>query len=118
RNIAGRLAASGGMANVDGVAQTEMLDDRGHVSGIMIHVVAIADLRRPAVAAPVMSNCAVAPFDKVQQLRVPVVGAQWPAVVEDDRLPRAPVLVENIDAIFGSDRAHSDLSIWSEWRFG
>ena len=66
--------------------QVEMLDDRGGVGGVVVHVVAVADLARPAMAAPVMGDDAVALLEEVEHLRVPVVGAQRPAVMEDDRL--------------------------------
>ncbi len=90
-----------------------MRDDRGSVGGVVVHVVAVADLCRPAMAASVMGDHAVAPFDEVEHLHVPIVGAQWLAVIEDDRLPGTPVLVEDIDAVFGRDRTHDGLSIWS-----
>ena len=38
------LAAAGGMADVDGVPQIEMRGERRHVGGVVIHVVAVADL--------------------------------------------------------------------------
>ena len=72
-DIAGRLAAAGGVADVDGVAQVEMLDDGGDVGGVVVHVVAAADLARPPMAAPVMGDDAVALLDEVEQLRIPVV---------------------------------------------
>ena len=53
RDVARRFAAAGGVADVDGVAQIEMLDHRGGVGGVMVHVVAVADLARAAMAAPV-----------------------------------------------------------------
>src|SRR5688572_26912422 len=111
RNIAGCLAAAGGVANMDGVPQIEMGNNCRDIGGIVVHVVAIADLRRAAMAASVMSDHAVTLFDEVQHLGVPVVAAQWPAVMEDDRLPGAPVLVEDLDAVFGGDRAHDGFSV-------
>ena len=83
------------MANVDGVAQIEMRDDRGGVRGVVVHVVTIADLARPAMAAPVMRNDAIALLQEVEHLGVPVVGAERPAMMEDDglRVPGTPVLV-------------------------
>ena len=44
RDVARGLAAAGGMADMNGVAQIEMLDDRGDVGCVVIHVVAIAHL--------------------------------------------------------------------------
>jgi len=86
---------------MNGVPQIEVGDDCRDIGGIVVHVVAVADLCRPAVTAPVMSDHAIAPFDEVEHLRVPIVGTQGPTVMEDDRLAGAPVLVEDLDAVFG-----------------
>src|SRR5215831_10924841 len=96
------------MANVDGVAQIEMLRDRSGVRSVVVHVVTIADLARPAMAAPVMRNDAIPLFEEVQHLCVPVVGAQWPAMMEDDRLRvlRAPRLVVDGRTVLDRDRVH------------
>src|SRR5437762_2701566 len=95
RDIVRRFAAAGRMANVDGITQIEMRDDRGGVRGVVVHVVTIADLARPAMAAPVMRNDAIALLQEVEHLGVPVVGAKRPAMMEDDglRVPGTPVLV-------------------------
>src|SRR5262245_59926529 len=79
------------------------------VGGIVVHVVAVADLARPAVAAPVMGDDAVALPEEEEHLGVPVVAAQRPAVVEHDRLrvPRTPVLVVDLRPVFGGDWRHS-----------
>src|SRR5215213_1093833 len=52
--------------------------------------------------------------EEVEHLGVPVVGAERPAVVEDDRLSvlRAPVLVEDFNAIFGRDGSHGMVPRW------
>src|SRR5213593_2220497 len=75
------------------------------VVGIMIHVMAIARLGRPAVASSVMGDDAKAVFEEEQHLRVPVVGRQRPAVAEHDRLTFAPVLIIDVDvsSVFFSD---------------
>ena len=67
----------------------------------------VADLARPTVAAPIMGDDAVALVKEIEQLRVPVVGAERPAVVENKRLcvSGTPVLVEDLDAVLGGDRA-------------
>jgi hypothetical protein len=46
----------------------------------------VAHLRRAAMAAPVMGDDAVALAEKIEQLRIPIVAAQRPPVVKDDRL--------------------------------
>src|SRR5580765_6664100 len=63
------------------------------------------------MAAPVMGNDSIPLPEEVEHLRVPVIGAQWPAMMEDDglRVLRAPVLVENRHAIIRGNRAHVSL---------
>ena len=56
--------------------------------------------------APVVGDDAVAVLQEEQHLGVPVVGRQRPAVAEDDRLARAPVLVEDLCPVGRGDRAH------------
>ena len=82
--------------------QVEMLDDCSGVGGVVVHVVAATDLARPAMAAPIMGDDAVALFDEVEHLRIPVVSAQRPSVMKDDRLTGTPVIVKdsNISASF------------------
>src|SRR6266566_4439065 len=108
RRVLFRSPAAGRMANVDGVVQIEMRDDRGGVRGVVVHVMTIADLARPAMASPVMSNDAIPPLHEVEHLGVPVVGAQWPAMMEDDglRVLGAPVLVVDRRAVLHRERVH------------
>ena len=68
------FAAAGGVADVYRIAQVEMFDDRGEVVGVVVHVVAVADLCGPAVSAAVMRDDAVAVLREEQHLGVPVVG--------------------------------------------
>jgi hypothetical protein len=60
------------------------------------------------MAAPVMGDDTIALLDEVEHLRIPVVAAQGPAVMEDDglRVLRAPVLVVelNVVGVFSADR--------------
>ena len=58
------------------------------------------------MAAPVVSDDAIAVPEEEQHLRVPVIGAKRPATAEYDGLAMAPVLVVNLRTIFGCDRAH------------
>jgi hypothetical protein len=69
----------------------------------VIHIVAVSDLGRAAMAAPVMGNDAIAVIEEKQHLRIPIVGRQRPAVAEDDGLTFAPVFVKDFDAVFGFD---------------
>src|SRR5271169_2351980 len=67
----------------------------------MIHVMAVARLRGSAVAAAVMGNDAITVIEKEHHLSVPVIGRQRPTMAEHDGLTSAPVLVENLNAVFG-----------------
>src|SRR5262245_53652505 len=98
------------MANVNGVAQVEVLDDRGDVGSIVVHVVTVADLARTAMAAPVMGDDAIALLHEVEQLRIPVVAAQGTAVMQDDSLTRDTGLLKYLNSILCGDRAHLLLS--------
>src|SRR5204863_7872540 len=96
------------MANVDGITQIEMRDDRGGIRGVVVHVVTIADLARPAMAPPVMSNDSIPFFHEVEHLGVPIVRAQWPAMMEDDglRVLGTPVLEVDRGAVFHRNHVH------------
>src|SRR5438445_2533769 len=86
--------------------KVEMCGQRRHVVGVMIHVMAAAGLGGAAMAAPVMGYDAIAVLEEEQHLRVPIIGRQRPAVAEHDGLTFAPVLVEDLNAVFGGDRVH------------
>ena len=74
-DVAGDLAAAGRVPDVNRVVEIEMRGQRGQVVGVVVHVVAVAGLRRAAVAAPVVGDDAVAAAEEVQHLVVPVIGA-------------------------------------------
>src|SRR5262249_62082217 len=78
---------------------------------VVFHVVAVAHLARPTMAAPVMRHDSIPFPEEVEHLGVPVIGAQWPAVMEDDGLCvlRAPVLVEDRHPVLRVNRAHLNL---------
>src|SRR5206468_8473943 len=69
---------------------------------------------------PIMSDDAVSLLQEEEHLRIPVVGAKWPSMMEDDRLSvlRAPVLEVDFRAVLRSDRAHGHCSFAyrSGWR--
>src|SRR5262245_40616106 len=109
RDVAHDLAAAGGMANMHGVLEIEMRGHRGEVVGVVIHVVAIGNLAGAAVAAAIMGDDAKAVIEEEKHLRVPIVGRQRPAMAEDDGLARAPILVEDLDAVLGGDDGHGAL---------
>ncbi len=111
RDIMHDLAAAGRMADMNGIFQVEMRDHRREIVGVMVHVVAIRNLAGAAMPAPVMSNHAIALAQEEQHLGVPVIRGQWPAMTEYDRLPLAPILVEDFDAVLCGDRRHCDVSL-------
>src|SRR5882724_9900528 len=77
----------------------------------MIHVMATADLGGAAMATPVVGYDAVAVLEEEQHLRVPIIGRQRPAMAEHDGLTFAPILIENLNAVFGGDRVHGTCSL-------
>src|SRR3979411_2838108 len=88
----------------------EMLGQRRQIGGVMIHVVAVPGLAGAAMAAAVMGDDAKTFAQEEQQLRIPVVRRQRPAMAEHDRLSGAPVLVKDLGAICGCDRLHEGSS--------
>src|SRR5262249_45903071 len=108
-DVAGNFAATGGVTDMDGIAKIEMLGDCGGVSSIMVHVVPVRHLTRAAMATAVDTDHAIAMLDEEQHLGVPVVGAERPAMMEDNRLALAPVLVEDLSAVLRFNEAHFGL---------
>ncbi|MNP56921.1 hypothetical protein D3C76_1516880 [compost metagenome] len=70
------------------------------------------------MSTPVMGHNAKALAKEEQQLRIPVIGAQRPAMVKVDHLGVAwpPVFVENLDPIFSCDVSHARVSCIKGWR--
>ena len=66
---------------MDGVAQIQMRNHRSRVRGVVVHVMAVAHLARPDMAAPVMRRQLDTPSEEVEHLGVPVIGPQWPAMI-------------------------------------
>src|SRR5438105_8413538 len=87
-----------------------MCGQRREVIGVVIHVMPDTGLGGAAMAAPVVGDDAIAVAEEEHHLRVPVIGRQGPAVAEDDGLTLAPVLVEDLNAVFGGDRTHGGIS--------
>ncbi len=83
---------------MDRVFEIELSDELFHVCGIGVHLVAAVGLARAAVAPSIMGDYPVAFVKEEHQLGVPIIGAERPAVMEDDRLGvlGSPILVENV----------------------
>src|ERR1700720_1844004 len=90
--------------------QIKMCGQRRQVVGVVIHVMAASNLAGAAMAAAIVRDDAITVAKKEHHLRVPVIGRQRPAVAEDDGLTFAPVLVEDLNAVFGRDRTHGGIS--------
>src|SRR5437016_14461897 len=84
--------------------EVEMCGQRRQVVGVMIHVMAATGLGGTAMAAPVVSDDAIAVLEEEQHLRVPIIGRQRPTMTEDNGLSFAPVLEINLGAVLGGHR--------------
>ncbi len=104
-DVAGHLAAAGGMADKHRVVQIECFDECREIVGVGVHVVAFPRLARTAMAATVMSNRTIAMGCYEDQLVVPGIGIERPTVAEDDGLPRAPVLIKDRGTVLCGDGA-------------
>jgi len=86
-DIASDFAATRGKADQDGALQVERFDELREVVGIRVHLVAIPGLARPAMAATVMANAAIAVVGKEQHLRLPAIRTKRPAVLNTTGCP-------------------------------
>jgi hypothetical protein len=100
------FAAAGGVADMDGALQVQRGGQFGHIGGVGVHFIAVRRLGRAAVPAPVMGDDPVALGQEEQHLVVPVVGAERPAMVEDQGLARPPILEEDLGPVLGGDGGH------------
>src|SRR4029453_4709785 len=98
------LPAAGRGADVNCILQVEMVSDGLQIVGIVVEVVAVGYLRRTTVPAPVVSDDPITFREEKQNLRVPVVRAQRPAMTKNDGLSFAPVFVIdlNVSSVFFS----------------
>ena len=106
-DVAGHLAAARRVSDMNDVRQVELLDEFRKVVGVRVHVIPVPGLGRPSVTAPVVGDGAIPVGRHEEQLLVPCVGVEWPAVAEDDWLTRAPILVEDLRSVFGADGWHT-----------
>src|ERR1700722_17537478 len=104
--VARHLPAAGRVPDVDGVMQVKVLDQVGQVVGVVVHVVALADLCRAAVPAAVVGDHPIAMVQEEKHLGVPVVSRQGPPVAEDDRLTGTPVLEVDLSSVSGREVRH------------
>ena len=108
-HIPGHLASSCRVSDQYGVMEVESLDDGGEVVGVVVEIIAVPGLTRPASTPAVVGDCAEAAVGDELRRTVPRIGGQRPPLAEDDGLAAAPVLVEDVDPIGGGDKGHSEL---------
>src|SRR6476469_2832292 len=101
------LATASGVANVNYILQIEMPGHRREIVGVMVHAVPVAGLSGTTMAAAIMGDDPIALAKEEQQLSIPIVCRERPAVAEHDGLSLTPILVENFDAVLGSRYWHA-----------
>ena len=106
------FTAAGGMTDMHRSLYAQVLDHGRDVVGTVVHIVPVPDLAGTPVATPVVGNDPVTFAQEKQHLRVPIICAQWPAMMEENDLgiAWAPVLVENFNTVSRGDVAHVRLS--------
>src|SRR5579862_7370225 len=89
------------MSDVECAFQVERVGQRNDIGGISVHLMTRRRLCRPSVSTSIVRDDPIALREEEQHLIVPVIGAQRPAMVEDNRLcpTRAPILIEDSRAI-------------------
>ncbi len=83
-----------------------MFHYRSGICGVVIHIMTFRDLRRAAVPSAVMRDNTEPFLNEEDHLSVPIITAQGPAVVKNNWLARAPVLIKYFNAIFGLHCSH------------
>ena len=109
RDVANDFAAAGGVSDVNGVSQIQSFGECGEIVGVGVDVVSVARLAGPTMAAPIMRDRAKAVRREEEQLVVPGVSIERPAVTEDKRLPCAPILVKDSCSILRGNSWHISL---------
>src|SRR5215218_4401604 len=90
---------------MNGILEVERRDKLSDIGCIGVHLVAAVGLVRPPVAPAVVGDHAISFRQEKHHLIVPIIGTQWPTMVEHDRLSfsRTPILVEDPGPVFGGD---------------
>jgi hypothetical protein len=77
-DIARHLAATRGVADVDGILEIKRLREFGNIGSVGVHVIAVHCLSGTIVSAAIMSNYPVTAVQEKHHLGVPVVSRQRP----------------------------------------
>src|SRR5690606_37306616 len=117
RGIMRRFAAACRMADMHCTFQHQLGHQRRHVCGISVHVVTRICLSGAAMTPPIMCKQPIALRQEEQQLVVPLIGGQRPAMMKDQwlRIARAPVLVKDLSTVIGGNKVHRIGSLVSSW---
>src|ERR1700693_4646107 len=102
-DVARDLTTTRGLSDVGRLGQVELFAERRQVVGVGVHVIALETLGRPSVTPAIVRDRAIAVRREEEQLCVPRVGIEWPAVAEDDRLTRPPIFVKDLRPVVGCD---------------
>ena len=94
------------MADQSGAMEVKRFDELRQVVSVGVHVIAIPGLARPAMAATIMGDAAAVVGRQEHHLAFPGIGAERPAVAENDGFSCAPVLVIDLRTIFRVECAH------------
>jgi hypothetical protein len=94
------------VANVNGFDYTEMLHEFGQVVSVRVQVVAMRGLRRTAVSAPIVRDAAESVVGQEHHLVFEGIGAERPAMAEDDGLTGTPVLEVELVAVVNGECGH------------
>jgi hypothetical protein len=96
---------------VDRIAKVERGDQFGEVVRIGVQVIAIPGLVRAPMASAIVCDAPVSAGGQENHLVFPSIGAQGPAVTEDDWLAFSPILEVDLRTIFGCESRHGFLSV-------
>src|SRR5688572_24445742 len=94
------------MPDKDRLLQIELIDKFSEIIGVSVHIVPVPSLVRAPVAPSVDSDTAIAVRCHKKHLVLKGVRSKRPPMIEDDRLPGAPIFVIHVHAVFHCDRTH------------
>src|SRR6266852_3327857 len=96
---------------MDRVLKVKLFSQSREIVGVGVHLVTFPRLRGTAVPSPVMCDDSIALLAEEQHLSVPVIRGERPAMTEHYGLSRAPILVEDLRAVFCRDGRHKGFSL-------
>ena len=111
------FTTAGGVPHMGCALHAKMVDYGRDVISIMIHVVPVPDLAGSPMTASVVCNHPVAIRQEKKHLRIPVVRAERPSVMEKDHwgIAWSPVFIKDLNTVLRSDITHVRISRM-KWR--